>query len=255
MAGLGQLDLVSAPLTFEGAVHMLRRLAGEELFQPETPDVPIQVLGLLESAQLEFDHLLVLGLTDEAWPRMPRPNPLLPAELQRARGVPRAAADRRVSRRQPLASGMAAGRPARAVQLSLRGRRPCARPEPAAGRVARGDARRTGHRGASRLAPRSIRVEDTGCDRRLDRVCAARGGGVRRWRAVAPGSSGMPVSCLRRPSARRRVAPSSAGRTRRGRPWNAVARGAGLSVVRAFRPASSGRKRGRRTACIDRAMR
>jgi ATP-dependent helicase/nuclease subunit B len=105
MAGLAQLDLVSAPLTFEAAVHTLRRLAGEELFQPETPDVPIQVLGLLESAQLEFDHLLVLGLTDEAWPRMPRPNPLLPAELQRARGVPRAAAHGELASASRLQSG------------------------------------------------------------------------------------------------------------------------------------------------------
>jgi probable DNA repair protein len=111
MAGLAQLDLVSAPLTFEAAVHMLRRLAGEELFQPQTPDVPIQVLGLLESAQLDFDHLLVLGLTDEAWPRMPRANPLLPAALQRARGVPPRRSRRRVGLCQPLASGMAAGRP------------------------------------------------------------------------------------------------------------------------------------------------
>ena len=55
--------------------------------------MPIQILGPLESAQLEFDHLWVLGLTDEAWPRIPRPNPLLPIELQRSRGLPRSSAD------------------------------------------------------------------------------------------------------------------------------------------------------------------
>ena len=92
LAALAQLDLVSPPLTFEAAVGTLRALAADELFQPETPEVPIQVLGVLESAYLEFDHLLVLGLTDEAWPRVPRPNPLLPIELQRARGLPGASA-------------------------------------------------------------------------------------------------------------------------------------------------------------------
>jgi ATP-dependent helicase/nuclease subunit B len=93
MAGLAQLDLVCAPVTLDSAVGTVRRLAGEELFQPETPEVPVQVLGLLESAQLEFDRLFVLGLTDAAWPRMQRPNPLLPVELQRSRGLPGSSAE------------------------------------------------------------------------------------------------------------------------------------------------------------------
>ena len=93
VAGLAQLDLVSAPLKLTSAVAMLRDLAVEELFQPETPDVPIQVLGVLESAQLEFEHLWVLGMDAQTWPRPARPNPLLPLELQRSRGVPRASAE------------------------------------------------------------------------------------------------------------------------------------------------------------------
>lgn len=93
VAGLAQLDLVCAQVKLVAAVSILQRLAVEELFQPETPDVPIQVLGVLESAQFEFDQLLVLGLSDETWPRPARPNPLLPLELQRARGVPRATAE------------------------------------------------------------------------------------------------------------------------------------------------------------------
>jgi ATP-dependent helicase/nuclease subunit B len=93
IAGLAQLDLVSAPVIQTSAVGILQRLAGEQLFQPESPDVPIQVLGVLESAQLEFDHLCVLGLSDETWPRPPRANALLPLDLQRSRGVPRASAE------------------------------------------------------------------------------------------------------------------------------------------------------------------
>jgi probable DNA repair protein len=93
IAGLAQLDLVSPPLRLTSAVGVLRRLAVEELFQPESPEVPVQVLGVLESAQLEFDHLWVLGLSDETWPRPPRPNALLPLDLQRRRGVPRASAE------------------------------------------------------------------------------------------------------------------------------------------------------------------
>jgi probable DNA repair protein len=36
---------------------------------------------------MEFDHLWVMGLSDETWPPGPRPNPFLPVELQRAAGV------------------------------------------------------------------------------------------------------------------------------------------------------------------------
>ena len=93
ISGLAQLDLICAPVRLASAVSLLRGLAADELFQPETPDVPIQVLGVLESALLQFDHLLVLGLTDDAWPRTARPNPLLPVELQRSRGLPGASPD------------------------------------------------------------------------------------------------------------------------------------------------------------------
>jgi probable DNA repair protein len=50
--------------------------------------VPVQIMGVLESTALEFDHLFVLGLHAEAWPRPARPNPLLPIELQRRAGAP-----------------------------------------------------------------------------------------------------------------------------------------------------------------------
>ncbi len=88
LAGLSGLDLILGPLALPTATALVRRLAGERLFQPETPAVPIQVMGVLESTGLEFDHLLVLGLQAEVWPRPAHPNPLLPIELQRRAGVP-----------------------------------------------------------------------------------------------------------------------------------------------------------------------
>src|SRR6185369_136539 len=53
----------------------------------------IQVLGVLESAGLEFDALWVMGMNDDQWPPAPRPNPLLPAELLRAAGAAHASAE------------------------------------------------------------------------------------------------------------------------------------------------------------------
>jgi probable DNA repair protein len=65
-------------------------MAAETLFQPETPEVPVQVLGLIEAAGMTFDHLWVMGLSDEAWPAPAHLNPFIPVHLQRAAGVPNA---------------------------------------------------------------------------------------------------------------------------------------------------------------------
>ena len=67
------------------------------MFQPESGDAPVQVLGLLESVGLAFDALWVSGLTDDAWPQSPRPNPFLPVSLQRKAGIPQASAEASLS--------------------------------------------------------------------------------------------------------------------------------------------------------------
>ncbi len=90
IAGFALLDRVNAKLGYGEAVGRLRRLAAETLFQPEAPHAPVQILGVLESAGIEFDHLWVMGLSDEAWPIHPRPNPFLPLEAQRKARVPEA---------------------------------------------------------------------------------------------------------------------------------------------------------------------
>ena len=54
----------------------------------------VQILAPREAIDLEFDQLWVCGLTSAAWPPAPRPNPLVPAVLQRERGVTEADPDR-----------------------------------------------------------------------------------------------------------------------------------------------------------------
>jgi exodeoxyribonuclease-5 len=92
--GFGRLDGLLGPLAFAEAVRRLSQLCRQRLFQPETRGQPaIQVLGVLESAGLEFDALWVMGMNDDLWPPPPRPNPLLPAELLRAAGAAHASAE------------------------------------------------------------------------------------------------------------------------------------------------------------------
>ena len=82
------LDHVVARTNYTEAISRLRRIAGDTLFQPESPDAPIHILGVLEAAGMEFDHLWVMGLSDEQWPLRSRPNPFLPLELQRSAKLP-----------------------------------------------------------------------------------------------------------------------------------------------------------------------
>ncbi|ODT79373.1 MAG: DNA repair protein [Nitrosomonadales bacterium SCN 54-20] len=88
LAGFALLDNVTTGMSYRQAVSHLRGMAADTLFQPETPDVPIQILGVFEAAGMMFDHLWVMGLSDEAWPLQPRPNPFLPIELQRTQRLP-----------------------------------------------------------------------------------------------------------------------------------------------------------------------
>ena len=87
------LDAVTGEMPLEEAARRLRRIAAERRFQPETPPLPVQVLGLLETSGLEFDALWVSGMHDGAMPAALRPCALLPASMQRERGMPRACPD------------------------------------------------------------------------------------------------------------------------------------------------------------------
>ncbi|HSC46832.1 MAG TPA: PD-(D/E)XK nuclease family protein [Gammaproteobacteria bacterium] len=90
--GLVRLDAVLGAIAFGEALTRLKRLAGGSLFQPAGEDAPVQVMGLLETSGLRFDHLWVMGLSDETWPASPRPAPFIPPRLQREHGVPHSSA-------------------------------------------------------------------------------------------------------------------------------------------------------------------
>jgi len=94
LAQLSAQDAMAPRLNYDDALSLLRRLAQERVFQPPTPAAPVQVLGLMEAAGLEFDRLWVMGLDDETWPPSPRPNPFLPFALQRKERMPHASAER-----------------------------------------------------------------------------------------------------------------------------------------------------------------
>ncbi|MFN0039047.1 MAG: PD-(D/E)XK nuclease family protein [Burkholderiales bacterium] len=105
LAEFAKLERVAPTMSLSQALVRLRRLCADTLFQPETPGAPIQVLGVLESAGLEFDALWVSGLTDEVWPLAASPNPFIPPALQRKAGIPEASAEATLARGKRITGG------------------------------------------------------------------------------------------------------------------------------------------------------
>jgi ATP-dependent helicase/nuclease subunit B len=94
IAELATLGSVSPTWNAGEARSRLQRLCTDTLFQAASQNSPVQVLGILESSGLPFDHLWVSGLTEEAWPLATRPHPLIPPALQRTAGIPQAAPEK-----------------------------------------------------------------------------------------------------------------------------------------------------------------
>src|SRR6056297_1220656 len=79
---------VSGPVTGHGAVAQVAAIARETLFQPESDEAAVQVMGMLEASGMSFDALWIAGLDTTTWPPPQRPDPLLPIGLQRDYGMP-----------------------------------------------------------------------------------------------------------------------------------------------------------------------
>ncbi len=91
---LGELDAVQGRARIGKACRLLLQLCRERIFQPQTEgEPPVQVMGMLEAAGTPLDELWVMGMNDHLWPPAARPNPLLPAELQRRAHSPNASAE------------------------------------------------------------------------------------------------------------------------------------------------------------------
>lgn len=88
-----RLDLVITSMSLSEALARLRTLVAETIFQPENRIGLVQLLGPLEAAGMEFDHLRVCGLSSSNWPPPGRPAALLSRDLQREHHMPDADPD------------------------------------------------------------------------------------------------------------------------------------------------------------------
>lgn len=88
---LAKMDVLDKKLTASEAVYYLQQICTNQVFQPETELEPaIQILGIMEGLSAPVDALWCMHMNDHIWPPPARPNPLLPAFVQRAAGLPNA---------------------------------------------------------------------------------------------------------------------------------------------------------------------
>lgn len=88
-------DLIAEKTSYTQALRFLHNMAGHTVFQAEhKTDNPINILGTLEAAGINFDHLWVMGLDQESWPEAPHPNPFIPIKIQKKFNLPHSSAER-----------------------------------------------------------------------------------------------------------------------------------------------------------------
>lgn len=87
-------ETIFPEISYQKALNYLLRLSANTVFQIQSPSTPIQILGMLEAAEISFTHLWVMGMDDINWPPAPKPNPFIPHSLQKKLNMPHATADR-----------------------------------------------------------------------------------------------------------------------------------------------------------------
>lgn len=88
------LDAIHGKTSFMSALHTLKKMAKQHVFQAKSPESNIQVLGILEAAGSPFDQMWVSGMNDSTWPPQAKPNPLIPKPLQREFNMPHSSSER-----------------------------------------------------------------------------------------------------------------------------------------------------------------
>lgn len=115
LSDLASLDLVLPRIPYEQALSRLRRMARERRFAPDfaayDEEAPVQIMDVLDAAGSRFDALWIAGLNASVWPEAPRPNPFLPASLQRTAGLPHSTPERELEHARRVTARLLASAP------------------------------------------------------------------------------------------------------------------------------------------------
>ena len=101
----GYDNVLSKEFSFSGAVTQIRSMLRRKIFHPQTPQVAIQVMGLMEGAGMTFDYCWLIGMSGDKLPAAPRPSAFIPIQLQKKYSTPRCSVDRELEYAQSLVAG------------------------------------------------------------------------------------------------------------------------------------------------------
>jgi probable DNA repair protein len=88
-----RLDLVSARMSASAAISKLEQMAADTVYQPETRNAAVHLMGPLEASGSEVDAIWIAGLTAMNWPPPGNPSALVSRELQKQHSMPDATPD------------------------------------------------------------------------------------------------------------------------------------------------------------------
>jgi len=88
-----RLALVSSRMGAAASISRLEQMAAETVFQPESRNATVQLMGPLEASGAEFDAIWVAGLTANNWPPPGNPSALVSRQMQIEHGMPDATPD------------------------------------------------------------------------------------------------------------------------------------------------------------------
>lgn len=86
------LDLISNNISHETALQHLNYLTHKTIFQRQKENTTINILGIFETAGMNFDHLWIMGMNNKSWPTIAKPNQFIPFELQKKYATPHSSA-------------------------------------------------------------------------------------------------------------------------------------------------------------------
>ncbi len=93
LSAMAGFDALLGKITVSEATARLRRLTSAAVFQPQSRNAPVQIMGVFEALGQQFRHLRVCDMTEESWPPPARPAAFIPVSLQKRAGVADAVAE------------------------------------------------------------------------------------------------------------------------------------------------------------------
>lgn len=84
---VASVDLIGKQVNWNTALSLLQQYLHQHIHQPASIDVPVQIMGMLESTGIPFDQLWVMGLHSDNWPPPASPDPFIPQMLQARAGM------------------------------------------------------------------------------------------------------------------------------------------------------------------------